>query len=124
MHSVGSQKTLILYGPLEWADTANYPLELNGFLGMLVSIRLYHFSRTFARGGASGTRAVRNQKLPWYKKPIVSNAFYTDLQRGSWHIGFYTLVKLSSSNMDQISALFSFIFVHTSFQERLQFKCH
>jgi hypothetical protein len=29
------------------------------------------------------------------RKPIVSNAFYTDLQRGSWHIGFYTLVPIS-----------------------------
>jgi hypothetical protein len=47
--------------------------------------------RTITRG--LGARSAKYNKLPWYKKPIVHHAFYTDLQRGSWHIGFYTLVS-------------------------------
>ena len=47
--------------------------------------------RTLTRTGA-GSRSGKSLRLPWYKKPLVSSAFYTDLQRGSWHIGFYTLV--------------------------------
>ena len=60
---------------------------------LVKNLTLISSFRTLARGGASGGRTGRNQKLPWYRKPIVSNAFYTDLQRGSWHIGFYTLVS-------------------------------
>ena len=33
----------------------------------------------------------KKSKEPWYKKPIMKSAIYTDLQRGSWHIGFYTM---------------------------------
>ena len=50
-----------------------------------------YFFRTLTRG--AGARSAKLSKLPWWKKPIVQNAFYTDLQRGSWHIGFYTLVS-------------------------------
>lgn len=44
------------------------------------------------RTGSGGRALTRPSMIPWYKKPLVHNAFYTDLQRGSWHIGFYTLV--------------------------------
>ena len=42
-----------------------------------------------------GTRSKRTQqsKIPWYRKPIMKNAIYTDLQRGAWHIGLFTLVR-------------------------------
>lgn len=43
------------------------------------------------RGGTSRKSGVKPAPLPWYKKPLLQYAFYTDLQRGSWHIGFYTL---------------------------------
>ena len=43
------------------------------------------------RTGHGGSKSVRSSRIPWYKKPIVHHAFYTDLQRGSWHIGFYSL---------------------------------
>jgi hypothetical protein len=39
-----------------------------------------------------GAKTAKSLKVPWYKKPLVHNAFYTDLQRGAWHIGFYSLV--------------------------------
>ena len=56
----------------------------------VVLINIIPSSRTLTRG--LGARSAKYNQLPWYKKPIVQNAFYTDLQRGSWHIGFYTLV--------------------------------
>lgn len=41
-----------------------------------------------------GTRSKRTQqsKIPWYRKPIMKSAIYTDLQRGAWHIGLFTMV--------------------------------
>lgn len=50
--------------------------------------------RTLRTTGGTAGRASSHKptRLPWWKKPCVSSAFYTDLQRGSWHIGFYTLV--------------------------------
>lgn len=45
--------------------------------------------RTTATGPVS--KSNRHNLVPWYKKPILKSAFYTDLQRGAWHIGFYTM---------------------------------
>lgn len=42
-------------------------------------------------GGVAGSRSAKSMRGKWYKKPLVSSAFYTDLQRGSWHIGFYSV---------------------------------
>ena len=43
-----------------------------------------------------GTRSKRTQqsKIPWYRKPIMKSAIYTDLQRGAWHIGLFTMVRI------------------------------
>ena len=41
-----------------------------------------------------GKRTKSMQTLPWYRKPLVRTAFYTDLQRGSWHFGFYSFVSI------------------------------
>ena len=51
--------------------------------------------RTFRTGGVSGKSVAGSRPgvVPWWKKPLVRHAFYTDLQRGSWHIGFYTVVR-------------------------------
>ena len=48
--------------------------------------------RTQGTGGRASNKGRPPAKLPWWRKPIVHSALYTDLQRGSWHIGFYTLV--------------------------------
>ncbi len=47
------------------------------------------------RTTATGKSSSRPSRLPWWKKPLVQTAIYTDLQRGSWHIGFYTFVSIS-----------------------------
>ncbi len=40
------------------------------------------------------SKMSKHTKVPWYKKPILKSALYTDLQRGAWHIGFYTMVRI------------------------------
>ena len=49
--------------------------------------------RTLTKSSHS-KRTKSMQTLPWYRKPLVRTAFYTDLQRGSWHFGFYSFVSL------------------------------
>jgi len=35
--------------------------------------------------------SLKSQRVQWYQKPLVQNAFYTDLTSGAWHITFYTI---------------------------------
>lgn len=35
--------------------------------------------------------SIKSQKVPWYRKPLVASAFYTDITTGAWHVTFYTL---------------------------------
>jgi len=35
--------------------------------------------------------ATKNTQQYWWQRPLVQNAFYTDLTTGAWHIAFYTL---------------------------------
>jgi len=63
----------------------------------------YDGSRLSVYSHASTTRSTRtlgthsrglslkSTRVPWYQKPLVQNAFYTDLTNGAWHITFYTL---------------------------------
>ena len=46
---------------------------------------------TRALGSSRGHQSLKNQKVQWYQKPFVRNAFYTDLTTGAWHASFYTL---------------------------------
>jgi len=38
-----------------------------------------------------GRRSFQSSRLPWYRKPLVKNAFYTDLASGAWHSGWYSI---------------------------------
>lgn len=49
-------------------------------------------ARSFRTARGARSNHHNNKPLPWYKKPLITHAFYTDLQRGSWHIGFYTFI--------------------------------
>ena len=42
-------------------------------------------------GAHSRGLSLKSQRTRWYQKPLVSNAFYTDLTSGAWHITFYTI---------------------------------
>lgn len=55
---------------------------------------VYSHTSSAVRIGRAGpkSRTSKHVKLPWYKKPILKSAIYTDLQNGAWHIGFYTLI--------------------------------
>ena len=48
-------------------------------------------TRTLGTSHSRGHSSFKNQKLQWYQKPFVANAFYTDLTTGAWHCTFYTL---------------------------------
>ncbi|XP_040577501.2 uncharacterized protein pasi2 [Lepeophtheirus salmonis] len=48
--------------------------------------------RSTRHGGSRSARASHYEALPWYKKPLLKNALYTNLQRGAWHVGFYSLI--------------------------------
>ena len=39
-------------------------------------------------------KTLKSQKVLWWQKPIIQNAFYTDLTTGAWHATFYTLVSI------------------------------
>jgi len=43
------------------------------------------------RTGPKSHNYGKVNKLKWYQKPIMKSAIYTDLQKGAWHIAFYTL---------------------------------
>merc|ERR1719348_723485 len=42
-------------------------------------------------GTSRGHQSLKHNKIQWYQKPFVKNAFYTDLTTGAWHLTFYTL---------------------------------
>merc|ERR1719445_987686 len=48
-------------------------------------------TRTLGTSGTRGHHSLKNQKVEWYQRPFVKNAFYTDLTTGAWHVTFYTL---------------------------------
>merc|ERR1711953_308279 len=58
-------------------------------MGSRQSVYSQHTLRTIK----SGPKSHKSQKseTKWYMKPIMKSAIYTDLQRGAWHIAFYTL---------------------------------
>ena len=47
----------------------------------------------FVNLGPKSHKFGKSNRPKWYQKPIMKSAIYTDLQRGAWHIAFYTLVK-------------------------------
>lgn len=46
---------------------------------------------TRSLGTHSRGRSLRSSRLPWYRKPLVKNAFYTDLATGAWHAAWYSI---------------------------------
>lgn len=54
---------------------------------------VYSHTSSAVRTYKSGPKSHKSHKSvsKWYMKPIMKSAIYTDLQRGAWHIAFYTL---------------------------------
>jgi len=42
-------------------------------------------------GAHSRGRTLKSTKVQWWQKPLITNAFYTNLTTGAWHATFYTL---------------------------------
>ena len=38
------------------------------------------------------TRSMRSLKMPWYKRPIVQNAYFIDTQRAAMITAIYSMV--------------------------------
>ena len=53
----------------------------------LHSLHSLHTAR--GRGGGRG-RAHSSRPAPWYSRPLLSSAGYTDLTRGAWHAASYS----------------------------------
>ena len=83
--------------------------------------------RTLRTQGTGRVSKGRPAKLPWWKKPLVHSALYTDLQRGSWHIGFYTLVRhplcISIAKSETSFAMLQFLSAFTIFTDGFNLYC-
>lgn len=58
---------------------------------------VYSHSSSVVRSTRTGPKSHKfgkNTREKWWQKPIMRSAIYTDLQRGAWHIAFYTLVSI------------------------------
>ena len=56
---------------------------------------VYSHTSSAVRTYKSGPKSHKSHRSvqKWYMKPMMKSAIYTDLQRGAWHIAFYTLVS-------------------------------
>lgn len=72
---------------------------------------VYSHSSSVVRSTRTGPKSHKfgkSMREKWWQKPIMKSAIYTDLQRGAWHIAFYTLVSFSVKSLS--SSLFHTIF--------------
>jgi len=53
-------------------------------------------------GAHSRGMSLKATKVPWWQKPLVANAFYTDLTTGAWHVTFYTLFLSAWSGVTSV----------------------
>ncbi|QQP35098.1 Uncharacterized protein FKW44_023228, partial [Caligus rogercresseyi] len=62
--------------------------------GLSLSVASHASTLRSTRHGGSRMpgRSSEHKALPWYKKPLLRNALYTNLQKGAWHVGFYSLI--------------------------------
>lgn len=42
-------------------------------------------------GAHSRGVSLKSTRVPWWRRPLVASAFYTDLTTAAWHVTFYTL---------------------------------
>ena len=49
---------------------------------------------TRSTSNLKSTRSLRSLKIPWYRRPLVQDAFLLDIQRASMITAIYSLVSL------------------------------
>jgi hypothetical protein len=70
-----------------------------------------HTSSTVRTGGGHRgpggpkSKMGKQSRIPWWRKPILKSAIYTDLQRGAWHIGFYTMVRPKKQTLEDLRSM-------------------
>lgn len=55
---------------------------------------VYSHVTTRSSANLRSSRSVRSVKIPWYQKPLLSNAFVLDIQRGAVVTAVFSLVRL------------------------------
>lgn len=60
---------------------------------------VYSHVTTRSSANLRSSRSAKSVKIPWYQKPILSNAFVIDIQRGALLTAVFSLVRRSYCNM-------------------------
>ena len=72
---------------------------------------VYSHTSSAVRTYKSGPKSHKSHRSvqKWYMKPMMKSAIYTDLQRGAWHIAFYTLVSYPNYLLGQFCQFYALI---------------
>lgn len=52
-----------------------------------------HVTTTRSSANLKSTRSMRSIRVPWYKRPLLQDAYFLDIQRGSLFMAIYSLVS-------------------------------
>ena len=55
---------------------------------------VYSHVTTRSSANLRSSRSAKSVKIPWYQKPILSNAYVIDIQRGALLTGIFALVNM------------------------------
>lgn len=86
------------------------------------------YSHVTSRSTANlrSSRSLKSLKIPWYRRPIVQDAYFLDIQRGSLLFAFYSLVSffiISQSEKLQERRIFQ-LKIFLVWNKILHYNCH
>lgn len=70
---------------------------------------LYSHVTTRSSANLKSSRSMRSVKTCWYQKPILTNAYLLDIQRGAMFTALFSLVNMQFKN--NIQVLFDILFL-------------
>lgn len=69
---------------------------------------LYSHVTTRSSANLKSSRSMRSIKTCWYQKPILTNAYLLDIQRGAMFTALFSLVSIQFKN--DLSSTFDILF--------------
>lgn len=54
---------------------------------------IYSHVTTRSTANLRSSRSLKSLRIPWYKRPILQDAYFLDIQRGSLVVAFYSFVS-------------------------------
>lgn len=60
---------------------------------------------TKSTSNLKSVHSLKSLKIPWYKKPLVQDAFFVDIQRACLYVGFYAIVSVIINWQFQIECM-------------------